>query len=280
MSGRLGAESSSVCQSVRCPSPLRRGVKWSLRQAACGFRGRRRRRRGGCSRVARKCPSATVVFAASAVYVIYCPTRLLFCSHLTANSSNSRLESESNRRARAGATSPPFYYTFCNGCGNRNCFLGHPRAEGLLLLALWFLITAPRGSSPGNKLEVPLRARTKPTLIPTALPREPSGGKKRQVPPTDGRSSRGRRRRKCSSTRNEQDNQSGRGFLYRRHREGGRGTQKGTQKGGRIRRALSPLHFPGASSFWTKTLTVRPAFLTKKAENGRLPFGLSFPLGS
>ena len=193
------------------------------------------------------------------------------------------LEYESNRRARAVATSPPFYYTFCNGCGNRNCFLGHPRAEGLLLLALWFLITAPRGSSPGNKLEVPLRARTKPTLIPTALPREPSGGKKRQVPPTHGRTEqpwRGRRRRKCSSTRNEQDNQSGRGFLYRRHREGGRGTQKGTQKGGRIRRALSPLHFPGASSFWTKTLTVRPAFLTKKAENGRLPFGLSFPLGS
>ena len=63
------------------------------------------------------------------------------------------------------------------------------RAEGLLL-ALWFLITAPRGSSPGNKLEVPLRARTKPTLIPTALPREPGGGgggKKLQVPPTDGR---------------------------------------------------------------------------------------------
>ena len=31
----------SVCQSVRGPSPLRRGVKWSLRQATCGFRGRR-----------------------------------------------------------------------------------------------------------------------------------------------------------------------------------------------------------------------------------------------
>ena len=65
------------------------------------------------------------------------------------------------------------------------------RKEGLLpLLALWFLITAPRGSSPSNKLEVPLRARTKPTLIPTALPREPGGGgggKKLQVPPTDER---------------------------------------------------------------------------------------------
>ena len=100
------------------------------------------------------------------------------------------VESDSNRRAVAVATGPSFYCTFCNGCGNRNCFLGRPRAEGLLpLLALWFLITAPRGSSPGNKLEVPLRARTKPTLIPTALPREPGGGggKKLQVPPTVGR---------------------------------------------------------------------------------------------
>ena len=42
---------------------------------------------------------------------------------------HSRLESESNRRVVV-ARGPPFYSTFCNGCGNRNCFLGRPREEG------------------------------------------------------------------------------------------------------------------------------------------------------
>ena len=41
-------------------------------------------------------------------------------------------------------------------------------------------------SSPSNKLEVPLRARVRPALIPRALPREFGGRKKRHLP-TDGR---------------------------------------------------------------------------------------------
>ena len=98
-----GRESCSVSPSVRpsvrpsVHSPVRRSVKWSLRQTTCGWQ--RRRWQLTC----RKKVPLRDRRVRRLRRVIYCPTRLLFCSHLTANSSkgraHSRFKSKSNRRA-------------------------------------------------------------------------------------------------------------------------------------------------------------------------------------
>ena len=147
-----GRESCSVSQPVRLSvhSPVRRSVKWSLRQTTCGWQ--RRRWQLTC----RKKVPLRDRRVRRLRRVIYCPTRLLFCSHLTANSSkgrahsHSRLKSKSNRRAgtprlchsfarfaKVAETEITFWAVVVRGRGREAFFL-----------ALWFLITEPRGSSP------------------------------------------------------------------------------------------------------------------------------------